>query len=329
MSCVKLNDSELLIIGGKINDNNSNEKLIYYNVQANELYELEKNLPEYDYEILIIDNDSTDNTRPIIRELCKNNKKIKAIFNEKNFGPENSPYFGLLQTTGDCSILFSADFQDPLEMIHKMVREWEKGYKVIAAVKSKSNEFFLTRFLRTMCYKIIKKISSTEIIEHFTGFGCYDRSILDILRKIDDPIPFLRGIISEFASNKLEMPYEQQERRAGKSHIKFFTLYDMAMRSVTSYTKIGIRFASFLGYIVALFSFIIGMVYFVLKLLHWYDFGFGIPVILIGMFFLGAVQLIFLGLIGEYIFTINKRLMNRPLVVIKEKINFDEEKNNV
>lgn len=293
------------------------------------LEEIEKNLPEYDYEILIIDNDSTDNTRSIIRELCRANKKIKAIFNEKNFGPENSPYFGLLQTTGDCSIVICADFQEPVEMIHKMVREWEKGYKVIAAIKSQSKEFFLTRFLRTMCYKIIKKISSTEIIEHFTGFGCYDRSFLDILRKIDDPIPFLRGIISEFSSNRLEIQYEQKERRAGKSHINFFTLYDMAMRSVTSYTKIGLRLASFFGYIVALFSVLIGSIYFVLKLLNWYDFEFGIPVILIGMFFLGAVQLIFLGLIGEYIVTINQRLMKRPLVVVKEKINFEEEKDNV
>lgn len=291
--------------------------------------EIENNLPDYDYEILIIDNDSTDNTRPLIRELCDNNKKIKAIFNEKNFGPENSPYFGLLQSTGDCSIVICADFQEPVEMIHKMVREWEKGYKVIAAIKSQSKEFFLTRFLRTMCYKIIKKISSTEIIEHFTGFGCYDRSFLDILRKIDDPIPFLRGIISEFSSNRLEIQYEQKERRAGKSHINFFTLYDMAMRSVTSYTKIGLRLASFFGYIVALFSVLIGSIYFVLKLLNWYDFEFGIPVILIGMFFLGAVQLIFLGLIGEYIVTINQRLMKRPLVVVKEKINFEEEKDNV
>lgn len=291
--------------------------------------EIEKNLPEYDYEILIIDNDSTDNTRPLIRELCTNNKKIKAIFNEKNVGPENSPYFGLLQTTGDCSIAIAADFQEPVEMIHKMVREWEKGHKVVIAVKSKSKEFFLTRFFRTMYYKIIKKISSTEIIEHFTGFGCYDKNFIDILRKLDDPIPFVRGLITEFSSNRLEIHYEQQKRRAGKGHLNFLALYDMAMRSVTSYTKIGIRLASFFGYIVAFFSFIIGMVYFILKLLHWYDFGFGIPVILIGMFFLGAVQLIFLGLIGEYIFVINQRLMKRPLVVVKEKINFDEEKKDV
>ncbi|MBR0518247.1 glycosyltransferase [bacterium] len=286
--------------------------------------EIEKNLPEYDYEILIMDNDSTDNTRPLIREICENNKKIKAIFNEKNVGTENSAYFGLLQSTGDCTVLTFADFQEPVEMIHKMVREWEKGYKVITAIKSKSKENFFVRSFRTICYKVIKKISSTEIIEHFTGFGCYDRSFLDTLRKIDDPIPFVRGLIAEFSSNRLEITYEQQERRAGKSHIKFFTLYDMAMRSITSYTKLGLRLASFLGYIVAFFSLIIGIVYLILKLLHWYDFGFGIPVIIIGMFFLGAVQLIFLGLIGEYIFTINRRLMKRPLVVIKEKINFED-----
>lgn len=287
--------------------------------------EIEENLPEYNYEVLIIDNDSQDQTRAIIRELCHENKKVKAILNEKNFGPDNSPYYGLLQATGDCAILFCADFQDPLEMIHKLVREWERGYTVVTAVKTESQENKLVRFFRTIYYKLIRKISNTEIIEHFTGFGCYDQSFLQILRGLDDSVPFLRGVVAEFAGNRSSIEYQQLKRRAGKSHIRFFTLYDMAMRSFTSYTKIGLRLASFLGYVVAAGSFVIAIIYLIRKLLNWNEFGFGIPVILIGMFFLGAVQMIFLGFMGEYIITINQRTMHRPLVVEHERINFDVE----
>lgn len=287
------------------------------------LKEMKDNLPEYDYEILIIDNDSQDNTRPIIRELCKKNKRIKAIFNEKNFGPDNSPYYGLLQASGDCAILFCADFQDPLDMIHKLVREWEKGYSVVTAIKTESKENKLVRFLRTIYYKLIRKISNTEIIEHFTGFGCYDKDFLKILRDLDDPVPFLRGVVAEFAGNRKSIAYEQQKRRAGKSHIKFFTLYDMAMRSFTSYTKVGLRMCTFFGFGVAGISVVIAVIYLIKKLIHWDAFDFGIPVILIGMFFIGAVQLIFMGFMGEYILTINQRVMKRPLVVEHEKINFE------
>ena len=292
--------------------------------------EIRLNLSDYDYEILIIDNNSQDNTANIIRELCKENKKIKAIFNEKNFGPDSSPYYGLLQSDGDCTILFCADFQDPLEMIHKLVREWEKGYNVVTAIKSESQENKLVRYFRTIYYRLIKRISDTEIIEHFTGFGCFDRNFVDILRNLDDSVPFLRGVVAEFAGKRKSIEYVQQKRRAGKSHIRFFTLYDMAMRSFTSYTKVGLRMCTFFGFAVAFISVIIAIVYFVMKLLNWYEFDYGVPVILIGMFFLGAVQLIFMGFMGEYILMINRRVMKRPLVVERERINFevieDEEK---
>lgn len=287
------------------------------------IHELNIHLPEYNYEILIIDNNSHDKTRFIIRELCQENKKVCAIFNEKNFGPDNSPYYGLLQSSGDCSILFCADFQDPLEMIPAMVNEWEKGYTVVTAIKTKSQEKKIVRFFRTLYYKLIKHIADVEIIEHFTGFGCYDKSFLDILRGLDDPVPFLRGVVAEFAGNRLEMPYEQQRRRAGKSHIKFWVLYDMAMRSFTSYTKVGLRVATFMGFSVALLSILVALVYLIIKLIRWNAFDMGVPVILVGMFFLGAIQLIFMGLIGEYILAINQRTMKRPLVVERERINFD------
>lgn len=287
-------------------------------------HEVTENLPKYDYEVLIIDNNSQDKTQSIIRELCQENRKICAIFNEKNFGPDNSPYYGLMQASGDCAILFCADFQDPLEMIHKLVHEWEKGYTVVTAIKSESQENKIVRFFRTIYYKLIRKISNTEIIEHFTGFGCYDKSFLDIMRNLDDSVPFLRGVVAEFAGNRSEIFYEQQKRRAGKSHIRFFTLYDMAMRSFTSYTKVGLRMCTFFGFGVAAISVIIAVIYLIKKLLNWNAFEFGVPVILIGMFFLGAIQLIFMGFIGEYILTINQRTMHRPLVVERERINFEE-----
>lgn len=324
---VKTMDSNKKIVSIMIPTFNEEENVraIYEAVRD----EMQTNLPEYGLELLFIDNDSTDRTREIIRDICKNDTDVKAIFNAKNFGPDSSPYYGLLQTTGDCTILLCADFQDPLEMIHKMVREWEKGYKVITAIKTSSKENKLLRLFRTCYYKLIKHISSTEIIEHFTGFGLYDRSFLDTLRKLDDPVPFLRGVVAEFAGKRLSMSYEQQQRRAGKSHIKFFTLYDMAMRSFTSYTKIGLRMATFVGFFVAFISFLIALYYFIRKLVAWDTFDMGMAPVLTGMFFLGAVQLVFLGLIGEYILSINKRIMNRPLVIEEERLNFEEEEHNV
>lgn len=284
------------------------------------------NLPEYDFEIIIIDNNSQDNTRPIIRALCAEDERIKAILNEKNFGPDNSPYYGLLQTTGDCAIIVTADFQDPVEMIPKLIHEWENGYTVVTAIKTKSKENKLVRMFRTIYYRLIKKISTTEIIEHFTGFGCYDKKFISLLRELDDSVPFLRGVVAEFAGNRTSIHYEQQKRRAGKSHIRFFTLYDMAMRSFTSYTKVGLRMCTFFGFGVAFFCLLIALIYLIKKLLMWNEFQFGIPVILVGMFFLGAVQLIFLGFLGEYVLMINQRSMRRPLVIEHERINFDSDK---
>ena len=186
--------------------------------------EIQKNLPQYDYEIIFIDNDSQDNTRPLIRELCKQNPKIKAIFNARNFGQFNSPYYGILQTIGDCTIPICADFQDPVEMIPKFVCEWENGAKIVAAVKSESDENKLVRFFRTCYYKLIKKISPVEQIEHFTGFGLYDRSFVEVLRNLKDPTPFMRGIVAELGYKKVILKYRQAKRRAGKTHNNWYSL---------------------------------------------------------------------------------------------------------
>lgn len=284
--------------------------------------ELDKNLSGYDYELIFIDNDSHDATRMKLRKLCGENPRIKAIFNAKNFGQFNSPYYGLLQSTGDCTILVCADFQDPIDMIHKFVSEWEKGYKIVIGQKTTSKENKIMYFLRSCYYKTIKKFSDVEQIEHFTGFGLYDQSFIQVLRDLKDPTPFLRGIVAELGFRRQIIPYEQQRRRAGKTSNNFMRLYDAAMLSFTSYTKIGLRLSTFIGFGISLFSFVVAIVYLVLKLIYWDRFIAGTAPILIGMFFLGAVQLIFMGLMGEYILSINQRVMNRPLVIEEERINF-------
>ena len=289
--------------------------------------ELTDSLPEYDYEILFIDNDSKDNTRPLLREICKKNPKIKAIFNVKNFGQFNSPYYGMLQTTGDCTICMCCDFQDPVEMIPKLVHEWENGYKIVCAIKTTSKENKIMRFLRTCYYKLIRKMSNVEQIEHFTGFGLYDKSFIEVLRNLKDPSPFLRGIVAELGYRRKDIPYEQAKRRAGKTHNNFYTLYDAAMLSFTSYTKIGLRLATFCGVGVGIVSFLVGMVYLILKLILWDNFPMGMAPVLIGMCFLGSVQLFFIGLLGEYVLNINTRVMNRPLVIEEERLNFDNSEN--
>ena len=282
-------------------------------------------LPQYDYDIMFIDNCSTDNTRPLLRKLCAGNRRIKAIFNVRNFGQFRSPYYGLCQTTGDCAISICADFQDPVEMIPTFLKYWEEGYQIVYGVKTSSKESRLMYGLRSVYYKLIKRFSSVDQIEHFTGFGLYDRSFLNVMRDLHDPTPFLRGVVAELGGRHKEIPYEQPLRRAGKTHNNWYTLYDAAMLSFTSYTKIGLRMATLIGTGVALVSFIIALVYLVYKLIHWNSFDAGTAPILIGMFFLGAILLVFLGLIGEYILSINERVMNRPLVVEEERLNFDDD----
>lgn len=286
---------------------------------------LEKDLPEYDYEILFIDNCSKDKTREKLILLCSRNKKIKAIFNTKNFGQFNSPYYGLCQTTGDCTICLCADFQDPIDMIPKFVHEWENGYKIVCGIKTSSKENKIMYFLRGVYYKTIKKMSEVEQIEQFTGFGLYDKSFIQVLRDLKDPTPFLRGIVAELGPERKEIPYEQQERRAGKTSNNWYRLYDAAMLSFTSYTKIGLRLATFIGFGLSAVSVVIAIVYFILKLLHWNDFPAGMTPILLGVFVIGSMQLFFIGLLGEYIMNMNARLMNRPLVIEQERINFDED----
>ena len=279
-------------------------------------------LPQYDYEIVFIDNCSKDNTRALIRQICAGNPRIRAIFNVKNFGQFNSPYYGLCQTTGDCAISICADFQDPVELIPTFLQYWEEGYQIVCGVKTSSQESKVMYKLRGIYYKLIKKFSSVEQIEQFTGFGLYDRSFLDVLRKLDDPTPFIRGIVAELGGRRKEVPYEQPQRRAGKTHNNWYSLYDAAMLSVTSYTKIGMRIAEFVGFGFGFVNLLVGLVYLILKLIYWDRFNAGQAPLIIITSMMCSVLLAFMGFLGEYISAINTRLMHRPLVVEEERINF-------
>jgi glycosyltransferase involved in cell wall biosynthesis len=289
--------------------------------------EFQNNLLLYDYEIIFIDNCSQDTTREKLTSLCLKNGKIKAIFNSKNFGQFNSPYYGLCQTSGDCTILMCADFQDPVEMIPKFVAEWEQGFKIVCAIKKTSKENKLMYILRSCYYKMIKKMSDVEQIEHFTGFGLYDRSFIQVLRDLEDTTPFLRGIVAELGSERKDIPYEQAKRRAGKTSNNWYRLYDAAMLSFTSYTKIGLRLATILGFIASGISMLVAIVYLVMKLIYWDRFLAGTAPIIIGVFFMGSIQLFFIGLVGEYIMNINTRIMKRPLVIEEKRINFEDKTN--
>lgn len=287
--------------------------------------ELQKSCPNYDYEILFIDNKSTDGTRRILEEICAADKNVKAIFNSKNFGQFNSPYYGLIHTSGDCTISICADFQDPVELIPRFVAEWEKGYKIVIGRKTQSQENKLVYFLRGCYYKIIRKMSSVEMIEQFTGFGLYDRSFIQTLRDLHDPTPFIRGIVAELGPERKEIEYEQPRRRAGKTHNNWYSLFDAAMLSFTSYTKVGMRVAELFGFGVAFISFLLGMFFLIAKLVAWDSFAAGYAPTMIAVFFMGGVQLAFLGFLGEYIMAMNTRIMNRPLVVEEKRINFPTE----
>lgn len=303
---------------------NEEENVIQMHDALTELFRTK--LEAYDYEFLFIDNKSTDRTRELLREICEKDQKTKAIFNMKNFGQFNSPYYGITQTSGDCTIPVCCDFQDPLELIPMMIQKWEEGNKVICMVKTSSKESSLMYFLRGVYYKLIHAMSNVDQIQQFTGFGLYDRSFVEVLRQLKDPTPFIRGIVAEYAPDHLEIAYEQPQRKAGRTHNNFFTLFDAAMLSFTSYTKGGLRLATFGGFAISALSFLVALIYLILKILYWDRFGAGSAPILIGVFFFGGLQIFFVGLLGEYIMSVNTRVINRPLVIEEERLNFKEDK---
>jgi len=279
----------------------------------------------YDYEILFIDNHSLDESRNILRSICNGDYKVKAIFNTRNFGPFNSPYYGLLESTGDCAILLSCDFQEPVNLISQFISGWEQGYKIVVGKKTKSCENLIMYKLRSFYYWFVKKWSDVELIGHFNGFGLYDRTILETLKSLDEPMPFLRGLVCELGFKRLEIEYTQNKRVVGKSSFNLYRYYDAAMLGITSYTKVGLRVATLFGFLCTSVSFVTAIVYLIYKLICWDRFIAGTAPILIGMLFLGAVQLLFFGILGEYVLNISQRLKHRPLVIEEERLNFDND----
>ncbi len=286
-------------------------------------YEFSK-LPQYEYEHVFIDNHSTDNTVELLKKHAATKKYIKIIVNVKNFGHIKSPYHGLMQCTGDASVALVADLQDPPHVLPEMFKKWEEGHKIVACVKTKSEENFLMYQLRGLFYKLLKKFSpkGSDIIQQFTGFGLYDKSFLDVVRKLDDPYPYFRGLVSDFGHNIYRLEYTQAARHGGKSNNNFFTLYDMAMLGFVNHSKIPLRMAAFIGFFTSVVSFLVALIYFAYKLIFWHEFQSGMAPLVIGVFFFSSVQLFFIGIIGEYIGAIYTQVKKRPLVVEKERINF-------
>jgi glycosyltransferase involved in cell wall biosynthesis len=302
-----------------------------YNEEKNveKLYEAVKNifiklLPEYSYEHIFIDNSSIDKTIELLKEIALKDKNVKIIINTRNFGHIRSPYYGIIQSKGDAVIAIVADLQDPPAMIFDFVKKWEEGYKIVVGVKTKSKENRLMFIIRKVFYNTLSKISDTELIKNFTGFGLYDKKFVDILRSLEEPYPYFRGLIAELGFNRIEIPYTQSKREYGKTKNNFYTLYDMAMLGFVNYSKLPLRFASFIGFGVSMLSILIAIIYLVYKIIFWNKFQLGIAPLVIGIFFLGGVQLFFLGMIGEYIGAIFTQVKKRPLVIEKERINFDE-----
>lgn len=277
---------------------------------------------DLEYEHIFIDNASVDDTVKILKSLASTDKRIKIIVNTRNFGHIRSPFYGLLQGSGDAVIVMASDLQDPPEMISEFINKWEEGYKVVVGVKTRSEEFGLFYFLRSLYYTVLRKLSDIQLIDNFTGFGLYDRRVVEILRKFDDPYPYFRGLIADIGFEYARIEFTQPRRKRGISKNNFYTLYDMALLGVTSYTKVPLRFATLLGFILAILSFLIGMVYLIYKLLDWQNFSLGLAPVILGLFFLGSVQLFFLGIVGEYIGSIYTLAVRRPLVIEKERINF-------
>ena len=280
-------------------------------------------LPQYTYDHLFIDNSSVDATVEILRGIAREDPNVKVIVNTRNFGHIRSPYHGMLQATGDAAISIGADLQDPPELIPDFLSKWEEGYKVVLGIKAHSAESGIIFALRGAYYRILRRLSDVELIEHFTGFGLYDQEVVRILREIQDPYPYFRGLIADIGYKNAKIPYEQRARLRGKTKNNFYTLFDMAMLGMTSYTKVPLRLATITGFLCALLSLLVAIAYFVYKLVFWSRFNAGIAPLVIGIFFFSSVQLFFLGIIGEYLGAIQTQVLKRPLVIEKERINFD------
>lgn len=279
-------------------------------------------LPQYLYEHIFIDNASTDRTVEKLKSLALKDNNVKIIVNTRNFGHIRSPYHAIIEARGDAVITLVADLQDPPEMIADFLRKWEEGYKVVVGIKTTSQESRLMFAIRKSYYNFVKNLSEIELINNFTGFGLYDQKVIDILRDINDPYPYFRGLISEIGYEICKIEYTQPKRKRGITKNNFYTLYDLAMLGITNHSKVPLRIATMTGFALGSVSLVVALIYFVMKLLFWNQFQAGSAPIVIGLFFFSSVQLFFIGIVGEYVGSIQTQVMHRPLVIEKERINF-------
>ena len=296
-----------------------NVREVYAQVKA-----VMETLPGYDYDHLFIDNASQDKTVEILRELAAADKRVKVIVNTRNFGQVRSPYYGFLQARGDAVMTCVADLQDPPELIPRFVEKWEVGYKVVIGVKAGSRESWLMGRTRRAYYWLVTRLSSdVELVRNFTGFGLYDREVIEQFRKTDEQYPYFRGLVSDFGYERAEIEFVQPGRVRGRSNNDFFSLYDVAMLGITNHSKVPLRIATMAGFAISVLSLLVAVGYLVAKLMFWNELQLGLAPLLIGIYFFGAVQLFFIGVLGEYIGAIHTQVHKRPLVVEKERINFD------
>jgi glycosyltransferase involved in cell wall biosynthesis len=299
-----------------------------YNEESNvrEVYERVKavftDLAQYRYEHIYIDNASKDGTLAILKELAAVDRRVKVIVNSRNFGHLRSPMHAMFQAGGDAVILLFSDLQDPPELIRQMVEEWEKGLPIVLAIKQTSDENGLIFWLRTKYYRLVNRLANLETYENFTGFGLYDRRVIEIVRSFGDPYPYFRGMIAEIGLPHAKLTYNQKRRLRGITKNNFYTLYDLAMLGITNFSKVPLRLLTLLGFACSVLSIVFSVVYFIYKLLFWNRFSVGIAPLVTGIFFFGSVQLIFIGILGEYIGAIHTQVLRRPLVIEQERINF-------
>jgi len=300
-----------------------------YNEEENisEIYkqvkEVFQKIDKYGYEHIFIDNASKDRTVNILKEIAEKDKNVKIIVNTRNFGHIRSPYYGLLQGRGDAVIMIYADLQDPPSLIPEFIKKWEEGYLVVMGVKSKSEETFIMYAIRKFYYNLVSKLSDIELVKNYTGFGLYDKKVIETLREINDPYPYFRGLICDLGYTNAKIEYVQKKRKRGITKNNFYILYDMAMLGITNHTKIPLRLATMIGFIMSGGSLLVAIGYFIAKIIYWERFEAGIAPVLIGLYLLASVLLFFIGILGEYIGAIHTQVLKRPLVIEKERINFD------
>ena len=307
---------KISVVSGCFNEAGNVEELV------SRVAKVMESLSAYDYEQIIIDNASTDGTQEILRKLASVNPKLKVILNARNFGHIRSPYHGMMQADGDAVIYLASDLQEPPELIPEFVHKWEEGAKAVVAIKNSSDESPLFFAVRKLYYRLVEGLAETRTIQNFTGFGLYDRAIMEYCRSLKDPYPYFRGLIAEVGLPVERVSYHQPLRTRGFTKNNLYTLYDMAMLGITNFSKVPLRLAAMLGFAMAIMSLIVALVYLIYKLIFWYSLPVGTAPLVIGLFFFASVQLFFIGILGEYVGAIHTQVLKRPLVVEKERINF-------